>query len=505
MYNVSIWYNEEPMHFFKNLMPDFSLVCIILLPFISAALILLLKKIKYSQETISVTSSCTLFYSIYEVYKFYTKSTNSVLSIKLCEFIYPQIQIIFKTETVSMIFSLLASFLWIITTIYSISYMRNNDKNNDKQSIFYACFAMSIGCTMGIAFSGNLLTLFIFYELLTISTYPLITYYINRHSQISGRYYMGILLGTSMLLFLPAILIIYNISGTLDFTTNGILPVNTPNNLLIILLLLFIYGVGKTALLPMHLWLPQAMVAPTPVSALLHAVAVVKSGVFTIIKILLYIIGLEKLHTLVQTHHNILMYVSEITIILASLIAIKQTNLKKLLAYSTISQLSYIIMAASLYTEFALKASVFQMISHAFAKITLFFTAGAIYTKTGKKYIHELQGIGKSMPITMLAFTIGAIAMIGIPPASTFWGKFFIISEALNQHNLSVVLVLISSTVLNTMYFFPIIYNAFFTSCNSKYAEAPLPMLIAITITATCTLLLFFIPNIIFNMMDSLE
>ena len=505
MYNVSIWYNKESMHFFKNLMPDFSLICIVLLPFISATLILLLKKIKHSQEIISITSSCTLFYLILKVYKFYINSTNAPLSIKLCEFIYPQIQITFTVEIISMIFSLLASFLWIITTIYSISYMKNNDKDNDKQSIFYACFAISIGCTMGIAFSGNLLTLFIFYELLTISTYPLITYYINRQSQISGRYYMGILLGTSMLLFLPAILIIYNISGTLDFTINGILPANISNYLLITLLFLFIYGIGKAALLPIHLWLPQAMVAPTPVSALLHAVAVVKSGVFTIIKILLYIIGLEKLHTLVQTHHNILMYISEITIILASLIAIKQTNLKKLLAYSTISQLSYIIMAASLYTESAIKASIFQMISHAFAKITLFFTAGAIYTKTGKKYIHELQGIGKSMPITMLAFSIGAITMIGIPPAPTFWGKFFIILEALSQHNFSVVLVLILSTVLNTMYFFPIIYNAFFTPCNSKYAEAPVLMLIAITITSTCTLLLFFIPNILPNIIGSLK
>ena len=484
-------------------MPDFFLICIVLLPFISATLILFSKKIKHSQEVISIISSCTLFYSILKLYKFHI--TNSVLSIKLWEFIYPQIQITFTTETVSMIFSLLASFLWIITTIYSISYMKYNDKDNNKQPIFYACFAMSIGSTMGIAFSGNLLTLFIFYELLTISTYPLITYYINRESQISGRYYIGILLGTSMLSFIPAILLTYNISGTTDFIINGILPANTSSNLITILLLLFIYGIGKTALLPMHLWLPQAMVAPTPVSALLHAVAVVKSGVFTVIKIILYIIGLEKLQTLVQTHHNILMYISEITIIIASLIAIKQTNLKKLLAYSTISQLSYIVMAASLYTEFALKVSVFQMISHAFAKITLFFTAGAIYTKTGKKYIYELQGIGKSMPITMVAFTIGAIAMIGIPPTPTFWCKFFIISETLNQHNLSAVLVLISSTVFNTMYFFPIVYNAFFIPCNSKYAEAPLPMLTAIIITATSTLVLFFIPNIIFNMMDSLK
>ena len=491
----------EFMHFFNNLTSEFTLVCIVLLPFISAIMILMLKKIKYSQEIISIISSCALFYITLEAYKFYTKH-DSELYIKLYEFINPKIHIAFKAEILSMIFSLLASFLWIITTIYSISYMKNNDNNNKKQPLFYACFAISIGCTMGIAFSANLLTLFIFYELLTISTYPLITYYINDQSKISGRYYIGILLGTSMLLFLPAIIITYNISGTLDFTTNGILPDNISNTLLITLLLLFTYGIGKAALMPIHLWLPQAMVAPTPVSALLHAVAVVKSGVFTIIKILLYITGLKNLNIFIQEHHNILMYISGATIILASLIAIKQTNLKKLLAYSTISQLSYIVIAASLCTEYAIKVSMFQMISHAFAKITLFFTAGAIYTKTGKKYLHELHGIGMSMPITMIAFSIGAIAMIGIPPAPTFYGKFLIISEALQQKNFLVISVLILSTVLNTMYFIPIIYNAFSTSHSFKYAEAPLPMLIAIIITAICTLLLFIIPYTIFSIID---
>ncbi|AUO54560.1 proton-conducting transporter transmembrane domain-containing protein [Ehrlichia canis] len=490
------------MHFFNNLTSEFTLVCTILLPFISAIMILMLKKIKYSQEIISIISSCILFYMAFETYKFYTKH-DSELYIELYEFINPKIYIAFKAEILSMIFSLLASFLWIITTIYSISYMKNNDNNNKKQPLFYSCFAISIGCTMGIAFSANLLTLFIFYELLTISTYPLITYYINDQSKISGRYYIGILLGTSMLLFLPAIIITYNISGTLDFTTNGILPDNISNTLLITLLLLFTYGIGKAALMPIHSWLPQAMVAPTPVSALLHAVAVVKSGVFTIIKILLYIIGLKNLNTFIQEHHNILMYISGATIILASLIAIKQTNLKKLLAYSTISQLSYIVIAASLCTEYAIKVSMFQMISHAFAKITLFFTAGAIYTKTGKKYLHELHGIGMSMPITMIAFSIGAIAMIGIPPAPTFYGKFFIISEALQQKNFLVISILILSTVLNTMYFIPIIYNAFSTSYSFKYAEAPLPMLIAIIITAICTLLLFVIPYIISAFIDN--
>ncbi|KYW98656.1 proton-conducting transporter transmembrane domain-containing protein [Ehrlichia ruminantium] len=492
------------MHFFKNSLSDFSIIWLVFLPYISSVLILLLKKVRYSQETISFIASCMLFYAAFNIY---TQTTDNIsaLHVVLCEFT-PKIQLTLKTEYIGIIFSILASFLWIVTTIYTISYMRHNDKNNKKQSIFYACFAASIGCTMGIAFSGNLLTLFIFYELLTISTYPLVTYYANHESQISGRYYMGILLGTSMLLFLPAIIITYNISGTLDFTKGGILPSSISSVFLMSLLFLFIYSIGKTALMPIHSWLPRAMVAPTPVSALLHAVAVVKSGVFALIKVLLYIIGLERLQTLVQTHNNILMYASAITILLASFIAIKQTNLKKLLAYSTISQLSYITMAVSLYTERAIDISIFQMISHAFAKITLFFTAGAIYTKTGKKYLNELQGIGRSMPITMTAFSIGAAAMIGIPPAVTFWGKFFIISESLNQNIMSVVLVLIASTILNTIYFVPIIYNAFYVPCNTnKYAEAPIPMLIAISITTICTILLFLYPDVIFNIINHLK
>ncbi|WP_065434052.1 proton-conducting transporter membrane subunit [Ehrlichia ruminantium] len=492
------------MHFFKNSLSDFSIIWLVFLPYISSVLILLLKKVRYSQETISFIASFMLFYAAFNIY---TQTTNdiSALQVVLCEFT-PKIQLTLKTEYIGIIFSILASFLWIVTTIYTISYMRHNDKNNKKQSIFYACFAASIGCTMGIAFSGNLLTLFIFYELLTISTYPLVTYYANHESQISGRYYMGILLGTSMLLFLPAIIITYNISGTLDFIKGGILPSSISSVFLMSLLLLFIYSIGKTALMPIHSWLPRAMVAPTPVSALLHAVAVVKSGVFALIKVLLYIIGLERLQTLVQTHNNTLMYASEITILLASFIAIKQTNLKKVLAYSTISQLSYITMAVSLYTERAIDISIFQMISHAFAKITLFFTAGAIYTKTGKKYLNELQGIGRSMPITMTAFSVGAAAMIGIPPAVTFWGKFFIISESLNQNIISVVLVLIASTILNTIYFVPIIYNAFYVPCNTnKYAEAPIPMLIAISITTICTILLFLYPDVIFNIINYLK
>ncbi|QXK92948.1 cation:proton antiporter [Neoehrlichia mikurensis] len=477
------------------------MIIAILLPFICAALILILKDLSYAKQFITLISSSTLIIVIALIYSIFVKDKNAFLLDY--HFLYPQIHISFNIEILGMMFSILASFLWLVTNIYTFSYMYHNDLHNKKQNLFYACFATSIGCTICIAFSGNLITLFIFYELLTICTYPLITYYIDNNSLLSGRYYIQTLLCTSIMLFFPAIIITFNISGTLDFHNGGILKDNISAFFLILMIAFFSYGIGKSAIMPTHFWLPKAMVAPTPVSALLHAVAVVKSGIFTILKIIVYIIGVQKIHEIVAPEYNILMYVSAITVIIGSLIAMQQNNLKKLLAYSTISQLSYVIVAASLYTNAAIKAAVFQLISHALGKITLFFSVGAIYTSTKKKNINEIHGIGKSMPITMIAFTIGALTMIGIPPTSGFWGKFYILSEALHQRNFFVMSILILSTLLNTMYFMSIIYKAFFIPpVTNHIKEAPKFMLISMLITSTCILILFFKPSIIYHMMS---
>ncbi|EAL58221.1 sodium/proton antiporter shaA [Wolbachia endosymbiont of Drosophila ananassae] len=270
---------------------------------------------------------------------------------------------------------------------------------------------------------------------------------------------------------------------------------------------MLIYGIGKAALMPMHFWLPKAMVAPTPVSALLHAVAVVKSGVFIIIKVILYTFGVDNMQRFVQQNWftgGWLPYVAGFTIITASLIALKQKELKKLLAYSTISQLSYIILFASIFSELSMRVAIFQLVCHAFAKITLFFIAGAIITRAGEKYIDKIYGIGRSMPISMTAFAIGALSMIGVPPAPTFWGKFLIFQAVFNSGNVIlsvfVTLVLIVSTILNALYFLPIIYNAFFLKPSQNYFIKKTPILLVLppVITAMCTLVIFFSYQVIF-------
>lgn len=483
-----------------------NLQCILLvtvfLPFFSGLLIYLCNK-KLIRDIIIITSSFLLFILIVYIYLLSIHYQN--LSFTLLDF--GKAHISFKVEPIGIAFSLIASLLWVLTSIYAVCYMQKNYSGGS--SLFFCCFSIAIGCTILIAFAGDLLTTFVFYELLTISTYPLIVYNLNNEAIISGRYYIGLLFGSSMILLLPGIVLLQNVTGSLDFTAGGLLQNNIVSPIFTaVLLFLLTYGIGKAALMPMHFWLPKAMVAPTPVSSLLHAVAVVKSGVFIIIKVIFYIFGIENLQNFVKQNWlflgNWLTYAAGFTIITASLIALKQSNLKKLLAYSTISQLSYIILSASIFTYSAVKAAVFQLVCHAFAKITLFFAAGSIATVSGKKYLHEMHGIGHSMPITMSAFTIGALAMIGLPPTSAFWGKFFIIKSAFAAGNFFTIVVLILSTLLNTAYFAPIIYNAFFIKSSDNFKEAPISLFIPLIVTSMLTLVIFFFPSLILNLLDKL-
>lgn len=478
---------------------QYILLTTVFLPFFSGLLIYLCNK-KLIRDIITIISSFLLF--VLTIYIYYLSFYHQNLSFTLLDFGKTHISL--KIEPVGIIFSLIASLLWMLTSIYAVCYMQKNYSGGS--NLFFCCFSIAIGCTIFIAFAGDLLTTFVFYELLTISTYSLIVYNLSNEAITSGRYYIGLLFGSSMILLLPGIALLQNVTGSLDFTVGGLLQDSNVSPILTaILLFLLTYGIGKAALMPMHFWLPKAMVAPTPVSALLHAVAVVKSGVFIIIKTVLYIFGIENLQNFIKQNWFLggwLTYAAGFTIVVASLIALKQSNLKKLLAYSTISQLSYIILSASIFTYSAIKAAVFQLISHAFAKITLFFAAGAIATMSGKKYLYEMHGIGHSMPITMSAFIVGALAMIGLPPTSAFWGKFFIIKSAFATGNFFTIIVLILSTLLNTAYFVPIIYNAFFVKPLDSFKEAPIPLLVSLIITSTLTLVIFFFPSLILNLLD---
>ncbi len=416
----------------------------------------------------------------------------------------PGLELKFVLEPLGMLFAGVAALLWPVASLYSIGYMRGN--NEQHQTRFYLFFAIAIAASMGIAFAGNLITLFVFYEILTLSTYPLVTHKGNADALKAGRVYMGILLATSVGLLLPAIIWTWQVAGTTDFAAGGIIADKLGGPMLTVLGFLFIYGIGKAALMPMQRWLPAAMVAPTPVSALLHAVAVVKAGVFSVVKVVVYILGVDTLAAAPGIEW--LLYIAGFTIVAASTIALRQDNLKRRLAYSTISQLSYVIMAAMILAPISIVGAALHIVAHAFGKITLFFAAGAIYTAAHKTKVSELNGIGHRMPWTMGAFTIGALSMIGVPPAVGFISKWYILMGAFQAEQRVAVAVIILSTLLNAAYFMPIIYAAFFKAPapgdQQVHGEAPLPIVLALSVTAAATLILFLFPEVPFALAQAI-
>ncbi len=402
----------------------------------------------------------------------------------------PGVDIAFRVEPLGMMFAALAASLWIINSLYSVGYMRGNKEKN--QTRFYIMFAISLAAAMGIAFAGNLITLFLCYEVLTFATYPLVSHKGDAATVKSARVYLGILLATSIGLLLPAIIWTYAVAGTGDFMLGGILAGKLSGPGIGLLLGLFVFGIGKAAVMPVHRWLPAAMVAPTPVSALLHAVAVVKAGVFAVTKIIVYIFGVDFLFA--EPSSGWLVYVAAFTIIASSVVALRQTNLKRLLAYSTVAQLSYVVMAAAILKPLAEIGAAIHMVAHAFGKITLFFAAGAIYVAAKKTELPQLAGIGRRMPITMTAFTIGALSMIGVPPTGGFVSKWYILVGAFEADNFVAIFTIIISTALNAAYFLPLIYMAWFGRepvGGPEHGEAPWPAVAALAITAALTILFF--------------
>jgi multicomponent Na+:H+ antiporter subunit D len=406
----------------------------------------------------------------------------------------PGLSIALRVEPLGLLFAGVASLLWIVNSIYSIGYMRGNAEQN--QTRFYVCFAVALGSTMGIAFAANMATLFLFYEALTLSTYPLVIHSGRPEAIRSGRVYLGVLLSTSIGLLLLGMLWTWSATGTLDFAPGGILAGRVDGAATGVLLALYMFGIGKAALMPFHRWLPAAMVAPTPVSALLHAVAVVKAGVFCVVKVIVYIFGLDLLRPLAEA--GWLVYVAGATILIASVIALRQDDLKLRLAYSTVSQLSYVVMAAAVLAPLSVVGAALHIAAHAFGKITLFFAAGSIYTAAHKTEVSELAGIGRRMPWTMGAFAVGALSMIGVPPTIGFVSKWYMLMGALEAGQLFAVAVIVASTLLNAAYFLPIVHAAFFRppapaadNPHAEHGEAPLPIVIALVATAAGTVLLF--------------
>ncbi len=390
---------------------------------------------------------------------------GNTLEYTVVEF-FQGVSIKFRVDALGLMFASTASLLWIINSVYSIGYMRSLKEH--AQTRYFACFAGALSAALGAAFSANLLTLYLFYEVITLVTYPLVSHKETPEAFAGARKYITYLLGTSKAFLLPAIVLTYTVAGTLEFSKSGIFQAGNPI-LLTVIYALFIAGFAKAAIMPFHGWLPAAMVAPTPVSALLHAVAVVKVGVFSILRVVLFVFGVDMLKELGVGLPTA--FVASFTIVTASIIALTKDNLKARLAYSTISQLSYIVLGAALLTPSGITAGVIHITNHAFAKITLFFCAGSIYVASHKTNISEMAGIGRKMPFTMAAFSLGVLGMIGVPSAGGFITKWYLVIGAMEAKSLVVLFVLLTSTVLNAAYFLPIVYTAFFKSPQEDHDE----------------------------------
>ena len=391
------------------------------------------------------------------------------------------IEFALRADTLGMLFAFLASGLWIVTSFYSIGYMRGLDEPN--QTRYFAAFAVSLAATMGVAFAGNLVTIFVFYELLSIATYPLVAHDETAEARSAGRKYLAYTMFGGGVLVLAGTALVYVLAGSVAFTPGGIAELANADPGLA-MLAFFLLGIGfgvKAGIMPLHQWLPEAMVAPTPVSGLLHAVAVVKSGAFGVSRVVLDVFGPELVLDLSLpfgfSAGLVLSTIGAITLTAASLIALRKDHLKRRLAYSTISQLSYIILGLGLFGWYGLVGALLHIPAHAFMKLTLFFCAGNIHVSTHTDYISQMAGIGKRMPLTMGAFTVASLGMAGIPLLAGFVSKYYMliggIRMGMNLTPVAYYLVgaLLLSGVLNVAYFWPVIYTAFFEAEDAHDAK----------------------------------
>ena len=398
----------------------------------------------------------------------------------------PGVGIAFRADAYGMFFALVSSTLWLFTTIYAIGYMRGE---RDRVR-FFGFFALCVSTTVGVAFAENLLTFFLFYETLTLCTYPLVVHAETPEALRAGRVYLTYTLIGGGFALVGAVMTL-DAAGTLSLARNGVFAAGTSEATLATIFVCLVVGFGvKAAIMPLHGWLPLAMVAPTPVSALLHAVAVVKVGAFGVTRVIYDVFGVELLREL--GYAAPLAALAGFTIVTASALALRQDHLKRRLAYSTISQLSYIILGAALLTPFAATAAVAHVAHQAFAKITMFFVVGAITRTTGKTRVSELAGIGVRMPWTMAAFAVAALSFVGVPLFAGFVTKWYLALGALEAGAPVYVGVMLASSLLNAAYWFPILHLAFFREPTDGVVgmrEAP-PLLLVPTLACAAYVVL---------------
>ena len=452
-------------------------------PGLAALAILLLNNREKLRDVVSPLAAIALFGIVASMAP--TVLAGGTVDLRLFE-ILPGIDFAFRADALGMVFATVSSLLWIVAAIYSIGYMRH--LNEHAQTRFFACFATSLAAAVGGAFAANLFTLVIFYEMLSLVTYPLVYHHEDEEGWTGSRKYLVYLMGASKSMLLAALALTYQIAGSLDFVKGGLLAgVNASPALLMVVYFCYLFGFAKAAVMPMHAWLPAAMVAPTPVSALLHAVAVVKMGVFCLLRVVFHIFGVKLVGELglgIATA-----YLVSFTILMASVYALTRDDLKARLAYSTVSQLSYIVLGAVLLSPVAMVGGIIHIAAHAFSKITLFFCAGSIYCASGKRNISDMAGIGRRLPWTMGAFFVASLSMIGVPPTAGFISKWYLTLGSVEAGQIAFLAVLLVSSILNAAYFLPVCYAAFF---GTETQESPatvreIPM-VTIPLVATAIL-----------------
>ena len=453
-----------------------------------------------TREAVTITASVLKILIVWSMVPYVL--AGRVIKLEVFE-IVKGVSFAFNVDPAGMIFACVASTLWILTSIYSIGYMRGHGEQN--QTGYFAAFAMCLSATTGLCFAANLITFFIFFEVLTVATYPLVVHYRDEEGVKSGRKYLAYTLISGQIFF-AAIVIVYAVSGTMDFKPGGFLTADMLPLPWALIVFFMMVGAGmvKAGVMPLHSWLPAAMVAPTPVSALLHAVAVVKAGAFCTLRVVLYVFGPE----LAKACHgaDILAWMAVITILASSLIAMRKTNLKARLAFSTVGQLSYIVLGICILTPYAAAGALYHIVAHAFMKITLFMAAGAIFVTTHKKDITEMIGIGKRMPVTMTAFAAASIGIAGFPFFVGFVSKANIIVGAVQMGKPVFVATLIASALLAITYLMPVVLVAFKKNVDNpdfrERGEAAPAMLVPLVITAVISILLGVFPNAGLHLLD---
>ena len=406
----------------------------------------------------------------------------------------PGLELSLRADGMAMVFAILASVLWVLASFYAVGYMRGDDAKN--RTRFYAFYAFCLGTAFAVAFAGDLFTFFIAYELLTISTYPLVTHKGDDAAIAAGRKYVTYLIGGGVLV-LFGLVIVVAMTGQVAFEPGGFVGDQLGPLLTSVTFLLFAVGFGtKAGLMPLHAWLPAAMVAPTPVSALLHAVAVVKAGVFAFGRLIGFVFGPDVLADLPVA--TLLQIAAGTTIVVASILALRQDHLKRRLAYSTIAHLAYIVFGFSLLGAGTFEGSLLHIVNHGVAKITLFFCAGALHVHLHLDHVSELDGVGRKMPFTMGAFALASLGLAGLPPMGGFLSKWYLVLGAYEEGQLLAAAIMVFSGLFTAGYLFPVVFRAFFrplpagqtAPARGERRDAARRMVVPLSLTAAFALLL---------------